>query len=79
MSRHHVHALLVEILNISRSGSTLYRRLEQEGIDRMCVYLEISDTELHGMLATIKLSHPNDGERLILGHLHHLGVTVPRA
>ena len=42
----------------------------------MCVYSEISDTELAGMLATI-ISHPNDGERL--GHLQHLGVTVPRA
>ena len=43
------------------------------------MYSEISDNELDGMLATIKLSHPNDGERTTIGHLHWLGVTVPRA
>ena len=68
---------IAEILGISRS--TLYRRLEQDGIDRRLSYSEISDIELDEVMVTIKLNHPNDGERMIIGHLHRLGVVLPRA
>ena len=30
-------------------------------------------------MESIKQSHPNDGERLMIGHLHRLGITVQRS
>ena len=45
---------IADILGTSRS--TLYRRLQEEGVDRMCVYADISDSELDGVVATIKLT-----------------------
>ena len=68
---------IAEILGVSRS--TLYRRLHEENIDHRCSYEDISDGELDCLVSTIKLSHPNDGERLMIGHLHRLGVVLPRA
>ena len=29
-------------------------------------------------MISIKCSHPNDGERLLAGHLYRLGIIVPR-
>ena len=68
---------IAEILGISRS--TLYRRLEREGVDLTCTYSDISNTELDRIVESIKLAHPNDGERLMIGHLHRLGYKVPRS
>lgn len=68
---------IAQILGISRS--TLYRRLQEEGVEHMCTYSDISNSELDGIMTTIKLNHPNDGERLIRGHLHRLGIVIPRA
>ena len=68
---------IADILGISRS--TLYRRLEQEGVDLTCTYSDISNTELDRIVESIKLAHPNDGERLMIGHLHRLGYKVPRS
>ena len=66
-----------KILGISRA--TLYRRLDEEGLSSSCAFSDISDQELDSYLVTIKHSHPNDGERLVAGHLCRLGITVPRS
>jgi len=68
---------ITEVLRISRS--TLYRRLDQEGIDRDLHYTDISDYDLDRVVESIKQSHPNAGERLLIGHLHRLRVWVPQA
>ncbi len=69
---------IAEILGISRS--TLYRRLEQEGIDHHELhYTNISDYELDRVVESIKQAHPNAGERLLIEHLNRLRIWVPRA
>lgn len=65
------------ILGISRS--TLYCRLEEEGVDLTCTYSDISNHDLDRAVESIKYTHPNDGERLMIGHLHCLGIIVPRS
>lgn len=67
---------IAELMGISRS--TLYRRLQDEGIDRACTYSSISDSDLDRAVTSIKQSHPNDGERLMIGHLHRIGIIVQR-
>ena len=67
---------IAEILGISRS--TLYRRLDEEGIDHLATYTDISDNDLDSAVSEIKQSHPNDGERLIIGHLLQAGIVVQR-
>ena len=66
---------MAKILGISRS--TLYCRLE--GVDLTCTYSDISNNELDSMVDSIKQTHPNDGERLLIGHLHRLGILLPRS
>ena len=61
------------------SRSTLYRRLEEEGLPRSLTFTHISDQDLDRVLEDIKHSHPNDGERLIIGHLANQKITIPRA
>ena len=68
---------IAAILGISRS--TLYRWLKEEGLSRDFIYTDISDSELDRELAAIKSDHPNDGERLLTGHLARQGILVPRA
>ena len=68
---------IASILEISRS--TLYRRLAQEGIDLACTFSNISDSALDGVMNSIKQAHPNDGERLVIGHLRCLGYRLPRS
>lgn len=65
-----------EILGISRS--TLYRRLRQEDVTEHLSYSNISDTALDSIVEQIKERHPNDGERLMIGHLMSRGICVPR-
>lgn len=68
---------VAKVLGISRS--TLYRRLEEEeGISRETCYSDMSDSDLDSLVREIKKAHPNDGERLKIGHLSRYGVTVPR-
>ena len=61
------------------SRSTLYRFLEREGITSTGKYSDISSSDLDRAVSTIKLEHPNDGERLMAGHLHRIGILVPRS
>ena len=57
----------------------MYRCLEDEGIDLTSTYSDISNHDLDRMVESIKHRHPNDGERLMIGHLHHLGIVVQRS
>ena len=65
------------LLGIRRA--TLYRRLGEVGVNHLSTYTEISDTDLDLEVVQIKASHPNDGERLMIGHLTHRGIIVPRS
>ena len=65
------------ILGVSRS--TLYRRLEGEGISRESFYSDISDNQLDKVIEEIKETHANDGEVLMAGHLVTRGLLVPRS
>ena len=64
------------ILGVSRS--TLYRRMVE---DRRVLggYSIISDSELDSIVRRIKVSHPNDGEVLMGGHLTRIGIWITRA
>ena len=74
-SLHFSWTKIAELMNISRS--TLYRRLD-EGVDhQLSTYSDISDRDLDEVIRSIKQSHPNDGERLLIGHLHRLDIKVP--
>ena len=68
---------IATLLGISRS--TLYRRLEEENLAIHQSYSDISDAELDSLVQGIKASHPNDGERLMIGHLATQNISVPRA
>jgi len=68
---------IAKILDISIA--TLYRSLEEEGLSSECTYSDISDNNLDDCLIRIKHNHPNDGERLLAGHLCQLGIIVPRS
>ena len=69
------------------SRSTLYRRLEEAvyrrlvkaGIELSSTYSELSDSDHDHAIVGIKQNHPNDGERLITGHLYRLEIIFPRA
>lgn len=63
------------LLQISRS--TLYRRMEASGVN-FNDYTLLSETALDKTVKDIKISHPNDGERLMQGHLSRLGLKVKR-
>ena len=65
---------IAKILGVSRS--TFYRRLEEEGISQYSKYSDISDNDLDREICEIKLDHPNDGERLLIGHLAARGIIV---
>lgn len=57
----------------------MYRRLNEEGLSRNLSYTNISDADLDKLVADIKAVHPNDGERLMIGHLVSRNIFVPRA
>ena len=68
---------IATILGVSRS--TLYRRLEEEGIANELRYSNITDNDLDRIIMEIKRDHPNDGERMIIGHLTQQNLIIPRA
>ena len=63
------------VLNVSRS--TVIRRIQEEGRVTES-YSDISDSRLDRLVTRIKEEHPNDGERLLIGHLVRLGMRVQR-
>ena len=66
---------IAALMEISRS--TLYRKLEEEGIspnDRT----HLSDAELDDIIRSIKQDHPNDGEVLIQAHLVRMRIRITR-
>ena len=68
---------IAQILGISRA--TLYRRLEEEDVNPELWYSDISDHDLDTLIAAIKHDNPNDGDRLMAGHLCSRSVFVPRS
>ena len=67
---------IAEILGCS--CSTLYRRLEEEGISRDSYYANITDGQLDATISQIKENHPKDGEVMILCHLRRRGIRIQR-
>ena len=61
-SFHFTWTKIANILGISRS--TLYRRLDEEGISHHVTFTDITDVELDQKVIAIKNLHPNDGERM---------------
>ncbi len=68
---------IAKMLGVSRS--TLYRKVEEEGLRPSFSYTNITDAQLDQQIVHIKTDHPNDGERLMIGHLRYLGIYVPRS
>ena len=68
---------IAKLFDISRS--TLYRRLDEEGISHLASYTDISDADLDKKITEIKNVHPNDGECMLIGHLARCGVVVQRS
>ena len=63
---------------IGVSQSTLYRRLQDEGISLQTAFTCISNEDLDRIVLEIKRNHPNSGERLMIRHLQRLGIIVQR-
>ena len=65
---------IAEKLNVSRQ--TLYRRLE--GDTDLIGYTVIADQELDSVISAYLINHPNDGERMVIGHLRSREIFVTR-
>lgn len=63
-----------EVIGVSRS--TLYRVLED---DDLIGVTDISDQELDAIIASYKETHPNDGERILIGYLRSRNIHIPRS
>ena len=62
---------IADIIGVSRS--TLMRRIHDEGVV-IETFSNISDEQLDHLVSRVKLQHPYDGERLMIGHLAREGV-----
>ena len=62
------------MLNISRT--TLYRRMEGTGIVGST---DLTDSELDEIVREYKLTHPNDGEVMTIGHIRSCNLAIPRS
>ena len=71
---HFTWCQIADILEVSRS--TLYRRIQDEGLTLDLTFTNITDSELDHHVEAIKRLYPNDGERLMIGHLRPLGIYV---
>ena len=63
-----------EVIEVSRS--TLYRALED---NNLIGATDISDQELDAIIASYKETHPNDGERMLIGYLRSRNIHIPRS
>ena len=68
---------IAKILGMSRA--TLYRRLDEDGVEKDTIFTAISDGKLDQVLLSIKENHPTDGEVMMMDHLTSRGVHVSRA
>ena len=46
----------------------LHFSIEEEGISHETCYSDLSNADLDRLVQEIKRMHPNDGERLMIGH-----------
>ena len=53
--------------------------MEEEGQSQDAKYTDINDSDLDRVMSAIKQNYPNDGERLVTGHLAAQGIIIPRA
>uniref|UniRef100_A0A1X7TLT8 Integrase core domain-containing protein n=1 Tax=Amphimedon queenslandica TaxID=400682 RepID=A0A1X7TLT8_AMPQE len=53
-------------------------RLQEVGLATAITYFDITDQNHDRLIYTIKETHPNDGEWLMLDHLSSYGIQVPR-
>lgn len=74
---HFTWTQISEILGVSRL--TIYKKLKEYGISMHTTYTNITNEELDQQVGAIKVAHPNDGERLIIGHLRACGIFVSRS
>ena len=68
---------LLTMLQISRR--TLYNKISVWGEANFQKYSTISDADLDLKVQSVKVTHPNDGEIMLAGHLRSQGIHVPRA
>lgn len=74
-SLHYTWTKIATMVGVSRA--TLYRRLQEAGI-LPDDYTALTNAELDETIRSIKQDHPNDGEKLMQGHLRRMGIRVPR-
>ncbi|XP_028400815.1 uncharacterized protein LOC114523947 [Dendronephthya gigantea] len=67
---------IATLLGVSRP--TVYKLLEEQGINYKGRYSNISASELDGQIARVKVGHPNVGEVMTAGHLRAQGIHVRR-
>ena len=68
---------IASMLQISRR--TLYNKISVWGEANFQKYSTISDADLDLKVQSVKVTHPNDGEIMLAGHLRSQGIHVPRA
>ena len=76
-SFHFTSCQIADIPEVSRS--TLYRRIQDEGLSLDLTFTNVTDNELDHHVEAIKRLYPNKGERLMIGHLRSLGIYVPQS
>ena len=68
---------IASLLGISRP--TVYKLMEEQGMNHKGRYSNILDSELDDQLVGIKVNHPNVEEVMTAGHLRGQGIRVRRA
>lgn len=63
-------------LNISRP--TIYKLLADANIDHSSRFVDVTDSQLDGIITDIKATHPNAGEINVMGHLRARNVKAQR-
>ena len=67
---------IASVLLVSRT--TLWRRFQELGLS-MSFYTQLSDAELDGVMSTLVQRFPNNGVRMMWGHLKSVNIFVTRA